>query len=99
MVIIVPKKNNTYVYVNELLNSDMVQKQIKQAVSGSVQGVVNTQAIANSKIVFNEEIAIKFSEMMLPTYSRIEKARKENRSLTELHDFLLPLLINGRIHF
>ena len=98
VVIIVPLTNNTYFYLNEMLNSDMVQKQIKQAVSGSVQGVVNTQAIANSKIVFNEKIALKYSEMMLPFYLRMEKARKENRYLTELHDFLLPLLVNGRIH-
>lgn len=96
VVIIVPQKN-TYIYINEMLNLDLVQSQIKQAVSGSVQGVVNTKAIAESKVIYNEKIANMYSNEMKSTYTRLEQARKENRELVEMRRFLLPMLVNGQI--
>lgn len=80
-----------------MLNLDLVQSQIKQAVSGSVQGVVNTKAIAESKVIYNEKIANMYSNEMKSTYTRLEQARKENRELVEMRRFLLPMLVNGQI--
>jgi type I restriction enzyme S subunit len=39
----------------------------------------------------------KFDEFYLPIANRIYMTAKENEKLTELRDWLLPMLMNGQV--
>jgi type I restriction enzyme, S subunit len=45
----------------------------------------------------SEDIAEKFYEFMIPIQTKKQKALQENQELTELRDWLLPMLMNGKV--
>ncbi|MGV8944876.1 MAG: restriction endonuclease subunit S [Lutibacter sp.] len=45
----------------------------------------------------NKELAEKFYEFMQPIHAKKQKNLKENQKLTELRDWLLPMLMNGQV--
>lgn len=96
-VIIESNSNTNFIY--QTLQSEYSQKQIDYGTSGSVQGVINTESIANLKLVCNDKIAGKYIKQAESLYKSESMIRKENQQLASLRDFLLPMLMNGQVGF
>ena len=48
-------------------------------------------------IVFDFEIADQFSKIVRPIYEAVHKNYIQNQELTQLRDWLLPMLMNGQV--
>ena len=49
-------------------------------------------------IVFDFEIADQFSKIVRPIYEAVHKNYIQNQELTQLRDWLLPMLMNGQVY-
>lgn len=50
-------------------------------------------------VIFNKEIANKFANIISGPYQLSQRLRRENIELLSLRDFLIPLLLRGRVTF
>ena len=63
----------------------------------TTMGHITTDHLDQSRIVLPPAEVIKtFSEIVAPIHEKIGHCRKENRELTKLRDWLLPMLMNGQ---
>ena len=84
----------TYLY-NSLKT---LNKKFKIMSTGSIQKVINTAHIADLNIPYNSSVVSEFSKITQPLFQAIKINSIENRKLTNLRDFLLPMLMNGQIN-
>ena len=64
----------------------------------TTMGHITTDHLDQSRIVLPpSELLQKFSEIVAPIHKKIGQCRKENRELTKLRDWLLPMLMNGQV--
>lgn len=49
------------------------------------------------KIPYNEEKYLEYQNIILSSYNKMVMNKKENQKLTELRDWLLPMLMNGQV--
>lgn len=69
-----------------------------QIMSGSIQLKINQENLRNVKVcVPKEDILNKFSTFAIPIRKKIINNIEENQQLTELRDWLLPMLMNGQV--
>ncbi|QOW11648.1 restriction endonuclease subunit S [Kaistella flava (ex Peng et al. 2021)] len=93
---IMPKSNNLFHYTKFVLD-DMYQYLINLS-TGSARDNLSQDKIKNLDIVIpKEEILISFSSQILFYYRKIENNLKENQQLSNLRDWLLPMLMNGQV--
>ncbi len=66
---------------------------------GSAQPHVYPKDIMDIKIEVNKNLGIfsKFEEIVSPIFMTIGSNRSENQNLSELRDWLLPMLMNGQV--
>ena len=63
----------------------------------TTMGHITTDHLEQSRIVLPpSEIVQAFSEIVAPIHQKIGQCQKENRELTKLRDWLLPMLMNGQ---
>ena len=63
----------------------------------TTMGHITTDHLEQSRIVLPpSEIIQAFSEIVAPIHEKIGYCQKENRELTKLRDWLLPMLMNGQ---
>ncbi len=76
-----------------------IEQMIKNGSGGTILKNVNQATLNNLEIVLpkSEGIINKFNELIEPIFSKINLIQKENKKLTELKDWLLPMLINGQV--
>ncbi|MFT5636330.1 MAG: type I restriction enzyme S subunit [Cognaticolwellia sp.] len=88
VVIIKPYVNDEYIdnyYLLYALRTPYVVNQVKSSVGGSVQGVVNTKAIANLDIPFPERVIRKQIVNQLKTLNdKIELNKQTNQTLVQM---------------
>ena len=48
-------------------------------------------------IVFEFGIVEQYSEIVKPIYEAVHKNNNQNQELTQLRDWLLPMLMNGQV--
>lgn len=66
--------------------------------TSSIATAVNSKSIKSIPLISpNDEVLIKFKELVLSLFSRINNLTFENRDLTNLRDTLLPKLISGEL--
>ncbi len=66
--------------------------------TSSIATAVNSKSIKSIPIISpNEEVLIRFKELVLSIFSRINNLTFENRDLINLRDTLLPKLISGEL--
>lgn len=58
---------------------------------------INPDLMMDYKTPYNKNIIIKYSEIIEPWLKKIALNRKEKKELTELRDWLLPMLMNGQV--
>ncbi|MBF1300960.1 MAG: restriction endonuclease subunit S [Neisseria sp.] len=92
-LISVTPKNNQFIKFLELFLS---QTSFENA--GSVQKQLTIPQIENVKILIpNIKLIKKFSDITTFSVGLIESNEKQNHQLTQLRDFLLPMLMNGQV--
>ena len=97
-------KNQAYSsYIYQVVTSDEIQKTIDQIAQLNVSAYpsFNPSDLLNLKIAIPncDDILYSFSGKLDKSYETISHKQQENRHLTALRDFLLPLLMNGQVGF
>ena len=76
----------------------MIQPFIFSQATGSAQPHVYPSDIKNlNYVIADNKLIEKFEELVIPINYRLTKNTKENELLTELRDWLLPMLMNGQV--
>ncbi len=83
---------------NEFLYQTLKWVNIKQVVTGSVQGQLTRSNVSSLKILLpNKEILLKFSKSIEPIINKNLLVLKENDELLKIREWLLPMLMNGQV--
>lgn len=83
---------------NEFLYQSLNYSGIKNISSGSVQGQITRTNVSPLKIIIPEKNIInKFSEISESIVTKKLLIQEENQKLSELRDWLLPMLMNGQV--
>ena len=95
---IVLQQENNFLrsYIYSTLCSEHFKIYCKQRISGAIHKRVAPQLVYDYKIPYNESIVNKYGNIIYNILFKINHAIQENRELTSLRDFLLPLLMNGQ---
>lgn len=92
-----PKSYFPKEYVYEQLSSYIVNFVKMAEARKTTMGHITTDHLEQSKIPLPPESLIKqFKAKIYPIHLKIGQARQENRELTKLRDWLLPMLMNGQ---
>lgn len=93
---ILPKDMNYRVYIKSYL--DNMYLYLVQLSSGSARDNLSQDKIKRLHLVIPESGILEiFSNVTEDFYKKIEKNLKQNHQLTQLRDFLLPMLMNGQV--
>ena len=80
------------------LNQEYFRKTVFVLASGAAQPNISTDQIDEIPLVIpQKEILIKFNKTCSSFYENIIKNQLENQQLAELRDWLLPMLMNGKV--
>lgn len=90
----VKKEWNSFVYF--LLKSDLIHKQFETIANGSSQQNLSPIEAGNVAIAFDEKTVNNFSAICDKYLSTIVSNLAENQELSNLRDWLLPMLMNGQ---
>lgn len=86
--------SHTYLFflIKELINH------LKVKSSGSVfDSIVSNDIECTSLVIPDPAVIKKFALLADPVFERIANATRENQHLTQLRDWLLPMLMNGQV--
>lgn len=93
---ILPKDMNYRVYIKSYL--DNMYLYLVQLSSGSARDNLSQDKIKRLHLVIPESGILEiFSKVTEDFYKKIETNLKQNHQLTQLRDFLLPMLMNGQV--
>ena len=93
---LVPKILENYPFV--FLHAKTLIHHLKVKASGSTFNSIVTNDIEWTKLASPKPATVTaFCEKLAPMFKRMEAAYRENRELTHLRDWLLPLLMNGQV--
>ena len=93
----IPKNANDYNFVLSTFVSQKFFKYSEKISKGTKMPVVSSKDLLNYDVVYSDEIVKKFNEI-INLKQVITDNVMENSKLNEFRDFLLPLLINGKIN-
>lgn len=86
-------KNYIYMY----LRSYDMQRYMSNVISGSIQKFIGLGDLRNMPILMNDYYTEMFEEASRHIFKKLINIKLENQKLTELRDWLLPMLMNGQI--
>jgi len=93
---VMPNENNLFFYMKFALE-DMYEYLISLS-SGSARDNLSQDKIKELNIVYPEfKVLDSFMLNVQLFYDKIENNLKQNQELTQLRDWLLPMLMNGQI--
>ena len=93
---IVPKKYSTY--INTFLQSSEFKGYLlKQSMGTNINNLTNSDILDCRIILPKEEILDKFENMVEKNIRLISNNYIQNKELTQLRDWLLPMLMNGQV--
>ncbi|MFM6221979.1 MAG: restriction endonuclease subunit S, partial [Dolichospermum sp.] len=94
---IVTSKNNIYLeYLYQVLKEET--QLLKNQGKGSQTKFLTLGMLTGIKIFTKtSDLISKFYELVDPIYTKIHLNNQENQQLTQLRDWLLPMLMNGQI--
>ena len=82
----------TYIY----MTLQTLNKKMTTISTGSIQKVINNDHIDEFNFPYNEQIVSNFGELTLNIFDELKQISNENKELTKLRDWLLPMLMNGQ---
>jgi type I restriction enzyme, S subunit len=85
-------------FISSFIASDNFEI-IKNTIShgATMQGIGNDDLKLIKIVIPSENILLKYKELTSPMYLKMEMIRLENKKLSELRDWLLPMLMNGQV--
>lgn len=84
-------------YVYEQLSAYIINFVKMAEARKTTMGHITTDHLEQSRIVLpRKEVIDQFTETVRPIHRKFGQAQQENRELTKLRDWLLPMLINGQ---
>lgn len=93
---IVPQKYSAY--INTFLQSSEFKGYLlKQSMGTNINNLTNSDILDCRIILPNEEILDKFENMIEKNIKLISNNYIQNQELTQLRDWLLPMLMNGQV--
>lgn len=102
MDVIKIQSDNVYgkYYLNRLINTNFFHRYISGFANGTKIKHLDIKGLLNYKCeIPNEQVLKKFNDLMESCEKKKSKIVAENQELTDLRDFLLPLLMNGQVGF
>ena len=94
---LVSKENFRY-FLFSYTQSDFMSATIKNECLGTNINNLNGSLVKGFKLVLpNKECLEPYNKKVAPVYNKIVNNQKENQKLTELRDWLLPMLMNGQV--
>ncbi|MCF7824026.1 MAG: restriction endonuclease subunit S [Candidatus Marinimicrobia bacterium] len=92
LIVVTPRIPNSIQYVYEYIKS------MGHSKSGSVQQQLTAPLVSSMKILEPSRYVLeKYAEVTTPITREIEIIKEENVKLSELRDWLLPMLMNGQV--
>jgi len=86
------EKNYLFYFLKDM------EKNTTSKSGGTIMPNVNQDTMKRMLLIKpNEKIVIKFNEFIYPVFSKMNGIIQENQILTELRNWLLPMLMNGQI--
>ena len=90
------KENVSYTFLFFLIRELIMILEVKA--TGSVfNSIVSSDIETTNLVISNKDLIMKFGEYCEPLFNQIETNLKQNHQLTQLRNFLLPMLMNGQI--
>ena len=90
------KENVSYTFLFFLIRELIMILEVKA--TGSVfNSIVSSDIETTDLVIPDEDLIMKFGSFCEPLFNQIETNLKQNHQLTQLRDFLLPMLINGQV--
>ena len=86
-------KNYIYMY---LCGHDM-QRYMGNVIAGSIQKFIGLGSLRKMPLMIDEKTISTFEIKTKPIFNQINNLKLENQKLSELRDWLLPMLMNGQI--
>ena len=100
VIIVNPLDKNNLGYVFQLLFSDHFISIATLNSYGTEQPVFSPTSFSQYRITIpNNSLDIEYSKKVKPIINRILENQRENKKLSSLRDFLLPMLMNGQVQF
>jgi len=91
-------KKNLRFYVNTHMQSDNFKKYIANVGLGTnINNLTNRHITEYKLLIPSEKLLLKYEEIVENFYNEIGNNIKESQTLTELRDWLLPMLMNGQV--
>lgn len=90
---------NMQEYVRSFLSSEHIYSFLHNSCMASTRASLNEATLSPISIVIpNNDLLIKYEDLIKPMIKAILENKVENNSLIELREFLLPMLMNGQIN-
>ena len=90
------KENVSYTFLFFLIRELIMILEVKA--TGSVfNSIVSSDIETTDLVIPDEDLIMKFGSFCEPLFNQIETTLKQNHHLTQLRDFLLPMLMNGQV--
>ncbi|WP_319380063.1 restriction endonuclease subunit S [Thiomicrorhabdus sp.] len=85
-------------FSNPLLHLTLKNIPVVNMMSGSIQKKINQENLKNTPIIIPPNYILdKFNPVVIDVYSTKVNLEKENKHLSTLRDWLLPMLMNGQV--
>jgi type I restriction enzyme, S subunit len=89
--------DKTYSELIYFLLKQEIERFKKQATGSIIKGITKDD-LTNSKCLLPKEtLVLSFHEKVKPMFDKQRLQKEENQKLTELRDWLLPMLMNGQV--
>jgi type I restriction enzyme S subunit len=94
----ISSKNIPASFLMMLFNSNHYHNYIKWFANGTLVLHLNLDGVNRYMMEMPpQSLLVRFNELYLPIANRIYNTAKENNKLTEIRDWLLPMLMNGQV--
>jgi type I restriction enzyme S subunit len=91
------KKPEYINFIYMFLRSYDMQRYMGNVTSGSIQKFIGLGALRTMPILINDEMIMKFVKTTEHLFQKKTLIKLENQKLTQLRDWLLPMLMNGQV--
>jgi type I restriction enzyme S subunit len=95
---VIVKKENLKYYLNSLFNTEYFHRYISGYATGTnILGLNFEGVLSHRTTIPSDELLEKYKSIVLNVEKQRARIIKESRTLTELRDWLLPMLMNGQV--
>jgi len=84
-------------YLYTTLKSHYMRQYMGNVTSGSIQKFIGLGMLRNMPILNNKMVIDAFEKKTKHLFHRLTLIKQENQQLTQLRDWLLPMLMNGQV--